>query len=80
MATDRNCIMNGHIESNSNEKEKEWSIKTSSKALGTINPIRNIVEGLNLNPNPEKTFIPLSIGKRFEMVSNSNLLVVAQIA
>ena len=45
------------------EYRREWAIKASPKALGTVNPIRSIVEGLNLTPNPEKPFIPLSIGE-----------------
>lgn len=44
-------------------RQPEWSIKASPRALNTVNPIRKIVEGLNLNPNKEKPFIPLSIGK-----------------
>ncbi|KAF7492765.1 Tyrosine aminotransferase [Sarcoptes scabiei] len=43
-------------------KQKDWSIKASPKALATINPIRRIVETMNLQPNKEKSFIPLSIG------------------
>lgn len=69
MASDDTVAMsNGHA-SNGNsspikpECRREWSIKASPKALGTVNPIRSIVEGLNLTPNPEKPFIPLSIGK-----------------
>lgn len=59
-------MMNGHTEPNSKQTTivtKEWSINGSPKALGTINPIRRIVDELNLTPNPEKVMIPLSIGK-----------------
>ena len=31
-------------------------------AKKTFNPIRNIVESINLKPNPEKEMISLSIG------------------
>ncbi|KAJ6220950.1 hypothetical protein RDWZM_006762 [Blomia tropicalis] len=58
-------MMNGHTEPNSKQTTivtKEWSINGSPKALGTINPIRRIVDELNLTPNPEKVMIPLSIG------------------
>ncbi|KAH9423029.1 hypothetical protein DERP_007621 [Dermatophagoides pteronyssinus] len=43
-------------------ESREWSIRASPKALATINPIRKIVETMNLTPNREKPFIPLSIG------------------
>lgn len=45
------------------DSKRLWSIKSSPVACDTINPIRKIVEGLNLTPNKEKPFIPLSIGK-----------------
>ena len=63
MASD--CAMsNGHVTNDKNKiGRKDWSIKASPKAIGTVNPIRIIVEGLNLSPNPDKPFIPLSIGK-----------------
>lgn len=44
-------------------KRDEWDIPISSFARLTINPIRCIVEGLKLEPNPDKSFIPLSLGK-----------------
>ena len=43
--------------------DKKWDIKTSDFAANSINPIRQIVEGMNVNPNPNKTLIPLSIGE-----------------
>ncbi|KAJ6638585.1 Tyrosine aminotransferase, partial [Pseudolycoriella hygida] len=39
-----------------------WNVKQSSFALNTINPIRQIVDNLKIEPNPEKHMIPLSIG------------------
>ncbi|EDW00555.1 tyrosine aminotransferase [Drosophila grimshawi] len=39
-----------------------WQIKGSSLSLNTHNRIRNIVESLKINPNPQKPMIPLSIG------------------
>ena len=40
-----------------------WSkIGCSSMAMKTFNPIRNIVESINLKPNPDKEMISLSIG------------------
>lgn len=41
---------------------KNWNIRVSDFALKSINPIRQIVESLNVKPNPSKSFIPLSIG------------------
>jgi len=38
-------------------------IKASSTAKNTFNPIRNIVDKLKVDPNPEKKLISLSLGK-----------------
>lgn len=43
--------------------KREWNVKPSKFALNTTNPIRAIVEHLNVQPNPDKAFIPLSVGK-----------------
>ena len=40
-----------------------WCIQASSFAINSINPIRQIVENLNVSPNPDKKLIPLSIGE-----------------
>lgn len=45
------------------DKTRKWNVKPSKFALNTTNPIRAIVEHLNVQPNPEKAFIPLSVGK-----------------
>lgn len=39
-----------------------WNIKASSGAMNTSNPIREIIETMNLSGNPNKKVIPLSIG------------------
>lgn len=44
----------------------EWNVKASEFAKKTTNPIRAIVEHLNVQPNPEKSFIPLSVGKSYK--------------
>lgn len=44
-------------------KTREWSVKASQFSVNTTNPIRAIVEHLNVQPNPDKAFIPLSVGK-----------------
>lgn len=41
----------------------QWQIKGSSLSLNTHNRIRNIVEALQIKPNPQKPMIPLSIGE-----------------
>lgn len=40
----------------------EWDIKQSRFAEKTFNPIRSIVDGMKLTPNPDKPMIALSIG------------------
>ena len=42
---------------------KSWNIEVSDIARNTFNPIRSIVDGMKLTPNPEKDMIALSIGK-----------------
>ena len=39
-----------------------WKISSSVMSKKTFNPIRNIVETMNLKPNPDKQMISLSIG------------------
>lgn len=39
-----------------------WSVQASCGALNTSNPIREIIETMNLSENPNKKVIPLSIG------------------
>jgi hypothetical protein len=43
-------------------RPKKWNIKVSEFALKTHNPIRAIVEGMKIEPNPDKQMIALSIG------------------
>ncbi|KAJ2953725.1 hypothetical protein O0L34_g1348 [Tuta absoluta] len=40
----------------------EWDVRASALARNTHNLIRGIVENLNVEPNPEKSFIALSVG------------------
>lgn len=47
-------------------KQREWNVRATNFALNTVNPIREIVDNLNVQPNAEKSFIPLSVGKRFQ--------------
>ena len=41
----------------------DWEVPASKMARNTSNPIRKIVDGMKLTPNPEKEMIALSIGK-----------------
>jgi hypothetical protein len=40
-----------------------WNVEVSDFAKKTHNPIRAIVDGMEIVPNPEKRMIALSIGK-----------------
>ncbi|XP_045511488.1 tyrosine aminotransferase [Colias croceus] len=41
---------------------QEWDVRASTLARNTTNTIRNVVENLQVEPNPQKEFIALSIG------------------
>jgi hypothetical protein len=41
----------------------KWSVKCSDLALKTHNPIRAIVDGMKIQPNPDKRMIALSLGQ-----------------
>lgn len=45
-----------------NTKVQLWKIEPSFSAKNCRNYIREIVDDLNLQPNPEKPVIPLSLG------------------
>ena len=40
----------------------EWKVKASIVAKNTFNPIRNILETMDITPHPNKKMISLSIG------------------
>lgn len=40
----------------------KWTVKASCGSLNTSNPIREIIESMDLAENPDKKVIPLSIG------------------
>lgn len=44
------------------ESEDGWNVHASDRALRTINPIRNLVQNIAVNPPPGKPLIKLSIG------------------
>jgi tyrosine aminotransferase len=39
-----------------------WSVRASDRSLRTINPIRQLVQGISGRPNPAKEYIDLSVG------------------
>uniref|UniRef100_A0A6Q2WWC1 Tyrosine aminotransferase n=1 Tax=Esox lucius TaxID=8010 RepID=A0A6Q2WWC1_ESOLU len=43
-------------------RRQRWNIRASKMSINTLNPIRSIVDGMKLTPNPEKPMIALSIG------------------
>ncbi|CAG5958381.1 unnamed protein product [Menidia menidia] len=43
-------------------RRQRWEVKASEMAKNTLNPIRAIVDGMKLTPNPDKPMIALSIG------------------
>lgn len=43
-------------------REREWFVKASDRSLRTINPIRQLVQNIAGDPNPEKELIDLSVG------------------
>ena len=52
-----------------------WNVRASKFANNTFNPIRNIVENLKIQPNPEKPMIALSIGK-WSYLKLNNILTI----
>ncbi|KAG9329093.1 hypothetical protein JZ751_027078 [Albula glossodonta] len=43
-------------------RKLRWNIRASEMSRNTLNPIREIVDGMKLSPNPDKPMIALSIG------------------
>lgn len=61
------------LSADNSRTKREWKVKSSEFAINTTNPIRAIVEHLNVQPNPNKAFIPLSVGEYclfYEFVSS----------
>lgn len=54
----------------SSKVSSEWSVRSSFMAKNTVNPIRQIVDGLKLTPNPNKPMIALSIGASFTLAKD----------
>lgn len=47
---------------NGGNRRDEWVVNASDRSLRTINPIRNLVQGIDVKPNPAKDLIKLSVG------------------
>ena len=45
------------------KSKSSWTVPISKMAVNTFNPIRNIVDTMNLTPHPDKEMIKLSIGE-----------------
>lgn len=50
----------------------EWNIKASNISKRAHNPIRQIVDKLKVDPNAQKSFISLSVGKQWACVSRGS--------
>ena len=61
-ATDDDEFVENIIIERKNASREEWKVRASIVAKNTFNPIRNILETMNIAPNPEKKMISLSIG------------------
>lgn len=60
----RTALKGSSSSSNSStSKRTKWNVPITDFARLTHNPIRAIVEGLKIVPNPDKQLIALSIGK-----------------
>ncbi|XP_056621685.1 tyrosine aminotransferase [Triplophysa dalaica] len=52
-----------HVNPDKTKSDKlRWTVRASEMSKNTLNPIRAIVDGMKLTPNPEKPMIALSIG------------------
>jgi len=64
MDVDKVNIIQNNLNLNNKKMEvkTEWKVKASIVAKNTFNPIRNILETMDITPNPGKKMISLSIG------------------
>ena len=60
-------------------QHKSWNVEASDIARNTFNPIRSIVDGMKLTPNPDKPMIALSIGKYKQQWSNEIFLTLCML-
>lgn len=57
-------------------RRQRWEVKPSEMANNTLNPIRAIVDGMKITPNPDKPMIALSIGKKDSAKHLSTMLLI----
>ncbi len=69
---------NDKLNNNTKLLRKKWNVNVSDFARLTHNPIRAIVEGLKIEPNPEKMMIALSIGKFYFIFFNSKITEITR--
>lgn len=56
-------------------RRQRWEVKPSEMANNTLNPIRAIVDGMKLTPNPNKPMIALSIGEQFDDIKSGDAYI-----
>lgn len=57
--------MNGQDGNSGGNKPRSsdgWNVAASDRSLRTVNPIRNLVQNIDVTPNPDKELIKLSVG------------------
>lgn len=63
--TDNNTTREGRANDDGDDIASQavgWKVNSSDRAQRTINPIRNLVQNIKVNPNPDKEVIKLSVG------------------
>ncbi|XP_059621309.1 tyrosine aminotransferase-like [Phlebotomus argentipes] len=62
MSANGQSVANGNANGCAKSARREWRVEVSRRARQTCNPLREIIEFMNIKPNPDKSLIPLSIG------------------
>merc|ERR1719167_2149557 len=62
MEVDEYINSRGNGFDNRSRLDREWRVNASIVAKNTFNPIRNILETIDITPHPQKKMISLSIG------------------
>lgn len=44
------------------QRGDKWDVQASERSMRTINPIRNLIQNMKVEPNPDKELIKLSVG------------------
>lgn len=61
-------------------RDANWNVNCSDFAKKTHNPIRAIVDGMTIQPNPEKPMIALSIGEFRKKFLSEKMLIMYKTA